>query len=200
MFFMNNTPRNNSNASPQSTSNFMGLRTNRLKQLVNNPTPNVIVQPPVNKPPQMKWGPPTWLYLHTMAEKVRETSFNQIRADMFRIICTICTNLPCAMCSTHAREYLSKINIQSIQTKDDLKKFLFTFHNTVNSRKQFKTFPYSELDEIYSKGNYKAITNNFIIYYQEKTRNIHLIADEMHRQRIVKIIKLWIIENIEHFE
>ena len=148
----------------------------------------------------MRWGPPTWLYLHTMAEKVKETSFNQIRADMFRIISIICTNLPCSICLNHAREYLSKINPQSIQTKDDMKKFLFVFHNSVNARKQLKIFQYSDLDQTYSNGNYKAITNNFMLFYQEKTRNIHLIADEMHRQRVVKIVKQWIIDNIEHFE
>ena len=197
MFFMNKAQRNNSNIA-QSTNNFIGFRTSTLKQIVN--TPNVVAQPPENKPPQMKWGPPTWLYLHTMAEKVKETSFQQIRADMFRIICTICTNLPCSMCSNHAKEYLSKINVQSIQTKDDMKQFLFVFHNSVNARKQFKLFQYSDLTETYSKGDYKAITNNFMRFYQEKTRNIHLIADEMHRQRIVKVVKQWIIDNIEHFE
>lgn len=198
MFFTNNNQQHNSNTSLRSSYNLMGLRTNRLKQIIN--TPNVVAQEPINKPPQMRWGPPTWLYLHTMAEKVKESSFQQIRADMFRIICMICTNLPCSMCSTHAKEYLSKINVQSIQTKDDVKKFLFVFHNSVNARKQFKLFAYSDLDETYSKGDYKAITNNFMRVYQEKARNIHLIADEMHRQRVVKMVKVWIIENIEHFE
>jgi hypothetical protein len=197
MFFMSKAQRNNLNAT-QSTNNFMGLRTNTLKQIVNAQT--VVAQHPQNKPPQMKWGPPTWLYLHTMAEKVKETSFQQIRADMFRTISTICTNLPCSICSNHAREYFSKINVQSIQTKDDMKKFLFVFHNSVNARKQFKQFAYSDLTETYSTGDYKSITNNFMRFYQEKTRNIHLIADEMHRQRIVKLIKQWIIDNIEHFE
>jgi len=196
MFFMSKQQLNSNTI--QSTSHFMGSRRNALKQIVN--TPNVIAPPPATKTPQMRWGPPTWLYLHTMAEKVKETSFNQIRADMFRIISIICTNLPCSICSNHAREYLSKINPQSIQTKDDMKKFLFVFHNSVNARKQLKIFQYSDLDQTYSNGNYKAITNNFMLFYQEKTRNIHLIADEMHRQRVVKIVKQWIIDNIEHFE
>lgn len=196
MFFMSKQQLNSNTI--QSTSHFMGSSRNALKQIVN--TPNVIAPPPATKTPQMRWGPPTWLYLHTMAEKVKETSFNQIRADMFRIISIICTNLPCSICSNHAREYLSKINPQSIQTKDDMKKFLFVFHNSVNARKQLKIFQYSDLDQTYSNGNYKAITNNFMLFYQEKTRNIHLIADEMHRQRIVKIVKQWIIDNIEHFE
>jgi len=199
MFFMNNAQQNSSNTSTQPTINFMRGRTNTLKQMIN--TSNTVVQPPtVNNPPQMIWGPPTWLYLHTMAEKVKETSFKEIRADMFRIIHLICTNLPCPMCSNHAKEYFSKVNIQSIQTKDDMKKFLFVFHNSVNTRKNLKLFAYSDLDEKYNKGDYVAITNNFMKFYQEKTRNIHLIADEMHRQRVVKLIKQWIIDHFNHFE
>lgn len=198
MFFMNKAQQNNPNINPQPTIGFMGFRRNILKQIVNSQ--QVVEQPQANKPPQMKWGPPTWLYLHTMAEKVKDTSFQQIRKDMFRIIYTICTNLPCSMCSNHAKEYLSKINIESIQTKNDMKQFLFVFHNSVNTRKRLNIFSFSDLDDTYSKGDYIAITNNFMTFYQEKTRNIHFIADEMHRQRIVKLVQQWIIDNIEHFE
>lgn len=198
MFFMNKAQQNNSDIKPQPTIGFMGFRRN----ILNNNTSQVVAKPspPVNKPPQMKWGPPTWLYLHTIAEKVKGTSFQQIRKDLFRIIYTICTNLPCPMCSNHAKEYFSKINVESIRTKNDLKQFLFVFHNSVNTRKGLKLFSYSDLDETYSKGDYIAITNNFMKFYQEKSRNIHLIADEMHKQRIVKLVQQWIIDNVEHFE
>jgi hypothetical protein len=198
MFFMNKAQQNNSDIKPQPTIGFMGFRRN----ILNNNTSQVVAKPspPVNKPPQMKWGPPTWLYLHTMAEKVKDTSFQQIRKDLFRIIYTICTNLPCPMCSNHAKEYLSKINVESIRTKNDLKQFLFVFHNSVNTRKGLKLFSYLDLDETYSKGDYIAITNNFMKFFQEKSRNIHLIADEMHKQRIVKLVQQWIIDNVEHFE
>lgn len=199
MFFMNKAQQNNSN-NPHPTISFMGLRTKpkTLKQVIN--TQQVVTQPSADKPPKMKWGPPTWLYLHTMAEKVKDTSFQQIRKDLIRIIYTICTNLPCPMCSNHAKEYFSKINVESIQTKNNLKQFLFVFHNSVNTRKSLNLFSYSDLDPTYSKGNYIAITNNFMKFYQEKTRNNHLISDEMHRQRIIQIVKQWIIDNVEHFE
>jgi hypothetical protein len=180
-------------------------RQNTVMRLNRNPAQqsNIIkpvVQPEPPKPPQMKWGAPTWTYLHTMAEKVKESSFPAIRKEMYRVIYMICTNLPCSMCSNHAKEYLNKINVQSIQTKQDLKNMLFVFHNEVNKRKGFAIFPNSNLDDKYSTGNYRAIANNFMIFYQEKSRNKHFIADEMYRQRVVSQVKQWIIENIEHFD
>jgi len=28
------------------------------------------------------WGPPTWTFLHTLAEKVKEGSYNEIRNNL----------------------------------------------------------------------------------------------------------------------
>ena len=149
--------------------------------------------------PQMKWGAPTWTFLHTLVEQFKDASFRAMRQDLFRIIFTICTNLPCPICSKHALEYFGNINANSIQTKQDMIHMLFVFHNEVNKRKSVAQFPIDGLDK-YKSGNYKAITNNFIIFFQEKTRNIHLIADEMYRQRNIALVKRWIVDNIAHVE
>ena len=42
--------------------------------------------------------------------------------------------------------------------------------------------------------------NNFVVHFQEKNRNIHLIADEMFRQRNIAIVKRWIVDNINNIE
>ena len=194
--FLMTTRRTMNNPNNQRQSNFMSL-SNRQ---VSAPAPTVInaaVQPEVK--PKMKWGAPTWTFLHTLVEQFKDTSFRAMRQDLFRIICTICTNLPCPICSKHAQEYLSKININSIQTKQDMVHMLFVFHNEVNKRKSVPQFPIDGLEK-YKSGNYKAITNNFIVVFQEKTKNIHLIADEMYRQRNIAIVKRWIVDNIDHIE
>lgn len=159
------------------------------------PTNNAIIQPTAPVKPKMLWGAPTWTFLHTLAALVNETQYPLIYKDLFRIIFTICTNLPCPICSKHAQEYLTKINVNSLHTKQDMILLLFSFHNEVNKRKNEPLFPVSELEK-YKLGNYKAIVNNFIIHFQEKTRNIHLIADEMYRQRNVGLVKTWILDNI----
>ncbi len=178
--------------------NSMPLR-NRLVSAQAPTANNAVVQPTEPIKPKMKWGAPTWTFLHTLVEQFKDSSFHAMRQELFRIIFTICTNLPCPICSKHAQEYLGKININSIQTKQDMIHMMFVFHNEVNTRKSVPPFPIAGLDK-YKSGNYKAITNNFIVFFQEKTKNIHLIADEMYRQRNIAIVKRWIVDNIDHIE
>jgi len=196
--FLMTTRRTINNANEQRPNNFMPLRNRHVSSTA--PTPiNTVVQPEAPSKPKMKWGAPTWTFLHTLVEQFKDTSFRAMRQDLFRIIFTICTNLPCPICSKHAEEYLGKININSIQTKQDMIHMLFVFHNEVNKRKNVAPFPIDGLNK-YKSGNYKAITNNFIVFFQEKTKNIHLIADEMYRQRNIATVKRWIIDNIDHIE
>lgn len=196
--FLMTTRRTMNNPNEQRPNNFMPLRNRQVSAAA--PTPiNATIQSEAPSKPKMKWGAPTWTFLHTLVEQFKDTSFRTMRQDLFRIIFVICTNLPCPICSKHAHEYLSKINVNSIQTKQDMIHLLFVFHNEVNKRKSVAPYPIAGLDK-YKTGNYKAITNNFIVHFQEKTRNIHLIADEMFRQRNIAIVKRWIVDNIDNIE
>lgn len=196
--FLMTSRRTMNNPNDQRQSNFMPLRNRQVSAPAPNAN-NVAVQTAEPSKPKMKWGAPTWTFLHTLVEQFKDTSFRAMRQELFRIIFTICTNLPCPICSKHAQEYLGKININSIQTKQDMIHMMFAFHNEVNARKNVALFPIAGLDK-YKSGNYKAITNNFIVHFQEKTKNIHLIADEMYRQRNIAIVKRWIVDNIDHIE
>ena len=93
------------------------------------------IQPPIeNVPKKVKWGEPTWFLLHTLSVKVKESEFKNIRVELLNQIYAICTNLPCPDCANHAKNYLDGINFNTIQTKEDLKMLLYTFHNNVNKR------------------------------------------------------------------
>jgi hypothetical protein len=165
------------------------------------PPPRVIA-PPTNEPTQqkkMKWGEPTWFLLHTLAEKVKEESFLQIRSELLKQIYAICTNLPCPICATHARDYLNGINFSTIQTKEALKKMLFTFHNVVNANKGYALFPYEELEKKYSTAVTANIINYFFPFFQEKQYNVQLISNNVFRERITKDFKTWIALTIQKF-
>ena len=192
------TRRTMNKPNEQRSPNIMPLRI-RPGPAASQATHSAAVQSAEPSKPKMKWGAPTWTFLHTLVEQFKDTSFRTMRHDLFRIIFTICTNLPCPICSKHANEYLSKININSIQTKQDMIHMLFVFHNEVNSRKSVAPFPIDGLEK-YKTGNYKAIANNFIVHFQEKTKNIHLIADEMYRQRNIATVKNWIVDNIHNVQ
>ena len=192
------TRRTMNNPNEQRPNNIMPLRIRQSPALA-PATHSAVVQSAEPSKPKMKWGAPTWTFLHTLVEQFKDASFRTMRQDLFRIIFTICTNLPCPICSKHAQEYLDKININSIQTKQDMIHMLFVFHNEVNSRKSVAPFPIDGLEK-YKTGNYKAIANNFIVHFQEKTKNIHLIADEMYRQRNIATVKNWIVDNIHNVQ
>ena len=151
-------------------------------------------------PKKMKWGEPTWFLFHTMAHKIKDEHFNRIKLEILNIITNICNNLPCPHCASHASEYMRKLNYNSIKTKQDLKDFFFQFHNEVNMRKGFPLFPHDQLDEKYSKALTKNIIQHFMIFFQDKHKSIHMIANDMHRARISQNLKQWFNDNIQYFD
>jgi hypothetical protein len=148
---------------------------------------------------KMKWGPPVWFFFHTIAEKVKPEEFASIRGDIINNIVLICKNLPCPNCASHATDYMSKINLNAIQTRDDLKTLLFTFHNSVNQRKGYPLFTRQQLDDKYVTAVTVNIFNNFVLHFQDKHKSLRMIADDMYRQRISLNLKAWFMANINKF-
>jgi hypothetical protein len=175
----------------------MGLRTKPQPPEKTVPQQVVVTPPPETK---VKWGPAVWFLLHTISIKVREDMFQHIRFDLLKHIYSICTNLPCPICSEHAKGYLNGINFNTIQTKDDLKKMLWAFHNEVNQKKGYPFFPYEQLNEKYSI----AVTNNIIVYFMnhfsDRIRSAKLLADDLVRSQICKVLKEWFNNNITAFQ
>jgi hypothetical protein len=166
------------------------------------PTPSVnnTQITPVTRTKTMKWGEPTWFLFHTLSYKIKDEYFVIIREELLNIIYTICYNLPCPDCANHASDYLKSINFNSIQTKEQLKKMLFIFHNVVNTRKGYELFPYENFDDKYSKANTINIIQNFMVYFKNKHSSIHMIANDLHRNRIANSLMEWFKNNIKYFD
>jgi len=155
---------------------------------------------PVEPPPKkMKWGEPTWFLLHTLAYKIKDEYFQQLRVELLDIIYAICSNLPCPACANHAAEYLKSIHYTTIRTKQELINMLYKFHNEVNKKKGFAIFPYEELEPKYSSAVTKNIIFNFMLYFQDKNKNVHMIANDMFRAKQVVILKQWFNNNFKYF-
>jgi hypothetical protein len=146
-----------------------------------------------------RWGPPTWLMLHTLAEKVKEDSFPIIQKELLNIIFTICTHLPCPTCAEHATEYLNSIKLDRITTKQQLKEMLFIFHNSVNTRKQYELFSIEELDRKYSSAITSNIFKNFVFYYGQKYITNRVSVDGFHRKMLIQRMSDWFQQNSQHF-
>ena len=165
---------------------------------INNiPVNQLPIQP--DQPKKMKWGEPVWLLLHTLCEKVKSDSFSEIRQGFLNIIYIICTNLPCPDCSSHAKTYLDGNQFMAIQSKEQLKRFMFDFHNSVNIRKGFPIFKYQDLQK-YSTAITINIIYNFMNSYNVKNHSIHMISNDVYRNRMIETIKTWVNQNINSFD
>jgi hypothetical protein len=149
--------------------------------------------------PKMKWGKPIWTFFHVTAQKMKSEYFTAIIKDYFNYIVLICSVLPCPVCSDHASQYMRSININNIKTKDDLINMFFTFHNVVNIRKGYPTLSKVNIPD-YSEMNTVSSMKNFMVAFEDKSRSMKLMADDLARMRIVEKLKNWINSNIQYFD
>lgn len=201
----------NSKVSLNSAANSTPTRSFKQMRLATMPQPRVNAAdtlqsslpspPPISNEKKVKWGPAVWYFLHTFSVKIKEESFIVLRKEILEMVYMICINLPCPDCSQHAKTYLDKVNFHAIQTRDDFKKMLYNFHNSVNVRKGYPLFEYEKLDEMYSKANLIPIIQHFFAHFQDrKYRSIKLLATDLHRNLMCNDLKIWLKNNWNIFE
>jgi hypothetical protein len=145
-----------------------------------------------------QWGPPTWLFMHTLAEKVKEDQFPLIGQQLIANIMQICFNLPCPDCAEHSRTFWSKVKVGNIRNKTDLINLLYVFHNCVNKRKNYGPFKYESL-AFYKSQNLVNTFNRFAQNFNTKG-NMKLLTDSFHRGRLLTSLRGWLMTNIKNFE
>ena len=108
-----------------------------------------------------RWGTPTWYFFHTLAEKIHTEHFRKNKKEFIDLIITICNNLPCPICKDHSMKYIRKSNIYKIQTKEEMKNYLYVFHNWVN-KKLGKSEPSLSILNLYKKMDFMKVYKFFI--------------------------------------
>tara|TARA_Y100000816_G_scaffold200776_2_gene147479 strand:+ start:2935 stop:3537 length:603 start_codon:yes stop_codon:yes gene_type:complete len=146
------------------------------------------------------WGPYIWYMLHGLAEKIKDKSFHGLKNELLEHIFNICVNLPCPSCSTHSREYLQKIDLKKIKTKQELRLMLLDFHNNVNTRLRKPIFSYQQLIDKYKTVNFNNVINNFFIFFEDKHKTVNMLSNDMYTQRLSNNIRNWLSKNYHHFE
>ena len=141
------------------------------------------------------WGPTTWTFFHVLAEKINEEFFLKNKNEVLQIIVTISNNLPCPLCSEHARSITSKKNLRIIKNNQDLIRFLNYFHNNVNMRNGKQLFHMKDMDK-YKNINFQIAIHNFLTFYT-KSYNISsfrlsLDSSQTNRKRIAKSVITWL--------
>ena len=198
-----------------------GAGADRMVMFMNQPPKPMLLSPPPSPPTvyaptpttftqkeeeetalalkRMKWGNPIWTFFHVLSMKIKEESFPVVRVEILNIISNICHNLPCPDCATHATEYLNKNGFMNIRSKNELKSFLFMFHNFVNNRKHMPVLSHLELDPLYENKHFGFVFRTFLEHFKDKHKSIRMIADDFHRERMAQFITTWFQQNIGHF-
>ena len=162
-----------------------------------HPKPQVMVVE--NSTPKMRWGRPIWTFFHVTAEKIKPEFFGIVIREYLNYIVLICNILPCPICSQHASEYMRSININNIKTKDDLINLFLNFHNVVNVRKGYPVLAKNSIPA-YNQLNTVSVIQQFMVAFEDKSRSMKLMADDIARARIVGKLKFWINGNIQYFD
>tara|TARA_B100000035_G_scaffold313140_1_gene326156 strand:- start:2175 stop:2639 length:465 start_codon:yes stop_codon:yes gene_type:complete len=145
------------------------------------------------------WGPATWFFLHTFANKVKSEHFETLRSEMIDIFKQICFVLPCPHCQEHAKKYVNSTDFNKIKSKQDFIDMLWTFHNIVNKRNDRLLLQYKSL-VMYDKAIFIKICNNFFHKFSKPLHNQRLFMDSMRRTRTINNIKSFISNNIDKFD
>lgn len=146
------------------------------------------------------WGPATWTLFHTLAEKVKDADFNELKTYMFIYIKRICGNLPCPDCAAHATQFISKFNPDQFASKQNFKIFLLNFHNSVNARIGKRPFTVEELNTKYVRANTFVIISHFIKVYSYRNTNVRLLINSFHKDILIKDFIKFIRENSSKFD
>lgn len=145
------------------------------------------------------WGPITWIYFHTVAEKIKPESFIILRDDMIKMVTKICDTLPCPECRGHATQNLRYANLERIRTKEHFIDFLYEFHNRVNTQTKKKLYPRENL-KIYSTYSTEKVVKSFLSVYSNNSYNSRMIADTFHRQQLYRWIVTFFKSHSNEFE
>lgn len=186
LFNINNINNNNNNKRPTRR---LGIQLPPLKKTSNAQSTNS---------EKLYWGRPTWIFFHTLVEKINEEHFHILNKQLCDFILQICVNLPCPICATHAHEYMKNVNFNNITTKQSLKRVMFDFHNEVNKRKNYNQFNINNLDNTYSNVHLIRAFNDFIRNYHMNGA-IRYMVETGKRKQLVSNLSKWFKSNLHCF-
>jgi|TARA_R110001592_G_scaffold60820_8_gene185414 hypothetical protein len=143
------------------------------------------------------WGKATWYLIHTLAYKISDESHI---GELVKQLYQICDNLPCVDCRDHAILLLSKTNFKNINKKQQLILFLLEFHNAINTKLDKKKFTIEEHNNLYSRGNTKAIVNNYLEMMRHQNYNENALLHSYRRQQFIIHFKKYLLENSSKYD
>ena len=144
------------------------------------------------------WGNATWYIFHTLAEKLKPEYKNELPV-LFSYISGICNNLPCPECQKHATHAMQRANIPQITaSQENMIKYLWVFHNSVNKRIGNKEFTMEEMS-MYKRANTRNVIANFINVMNENLRSDKAMLSTFYRKQFVTTFIQYINTNAHKY-
>jgi hypothetical protein len=134
------------------------------------------------------WGPATWSMLHCLVLKIKDDA-NNIE-DIKILIRSICDNLPCPYCASHAISIIQKSNFSKIQDILSLRVFVFQLHNKVNEKLKKPQFDYSQHLEKYKTYKIVDVINTFIATYNNNS-GVTMMLYSFHKKQVINQVKIY---------
>jgi len=142
------------------------------------------------------WGPPTWQLLHCMVIKAKDIMTPPQIQELKNIIERVVSNLPCPICSGHALAFFKKNHYHRIHTLEQLRYFIFEFHNNVNKRLDKPLFGYEEHLRLYQQMNLEIVLRNMLQVYQNmNSTNVTMMLYSFHRTSIIRDLNKYFMAN-----
>lgn len=137
----------------------------------------------------MHWGTITWIFFHTLAEKIKEDRFAENKTFLFGIVTSLCHCLPCPDCRAHAVKTLREHPMNRIKTKDQFKSYLHSFHNEVNLRRKKKPKGAGVLEKYSSaslprsfvvlKAHFRTTSPRLMLEQMTRVQTLHSLTQQM---------------------
>tara|TARA_B100001094_G_C17730577_1_gene576384 strand:+ start:225 stop:638 length:414 start_codon:yes stop_codon:yes gene_type:complete len=109
------------------------------------------------------WGPGAWLFLHTITLNYPTNPTFEDKENYKNFFISLKNVIPCKNCAKHYSENLNNFPIDdSLNSKEDLVKWLIDNHNKVNVKNKKRKYSYNEVIEKYEK-LYSPKSNCFMI-------------------------------------
>ena len=109
------------------------------------------------------WGPGGWLFLHTISLNYPTNPTYEDKENYKTFFTSLKNVIPCKNCAKHYSENLNNYSLdKSLNSKQDLVKWLIDIHNEVNVKNNKRKYSY---DEVINKYNnlYSPKTNYCMI-------------------------------------
>lgn len=145
------------------------------------------------------WGPPTWIFLHCLAHKIKEEHFINLKETIINLIIKICKNLPCPECAEHASLIMKHLKAENIHNKDDLKEMLFIFHNIVNERLEKEMYSEDEL-KMYDNYIFSVVIQNFLNSWKNFPHSQQMINNNFHRNLLLRSLTNFLKQHFHKFD